>query len=118
MRLVEKHVISKNNDIYKEIDNLSFFSKNLYNVGLYIIRQHYFKTREFLNYPALQKQLQDKKQLDYYALPTKVSQQILKLLCKNFQSFFQASIEYKLNPSKFIAPPKCRNISIKQKGAT
>lgn len=116
MRLVEKHIIDKNCEIYKDIDHLCFLSKNLYNVGLYKIRQHFFNTRTFLNYEDLQKHLQDSKQVDYYALPTKVSQQILRTLCKNFKSFFKASEEYKKNPGKFKASPKLPKYKHKTKG--
>lgn len=39
---VERHIIRKNNKFYKEIDNLCFLSKNLYNTCNYLIRQNYF----------------------------------------------------------------------------
>jgi putative transposase len=42
MRQVEKHIISKEHKFYKEIDDLMFKSKNLYNVCNYVIRQNYF----------------------------------------------------------------------------
>ena len=44
MRLVEKHVIRKGSRNWKEIDDLSFKSKNLYNRANYEIRQHLFQT--------------------------------------------------------------------------
>ena len=116
MRLVEKHIITKDNLYYREVDDLCFRAKNLYNVGLYTIRQHYFKTKIFLGYENLQKQLQQNKQVDYYALPTKVSQQILRLTCKNFESFFKAWQSYKKNPGKFKAPPKLPKYKHKTKG--
>ena len=116
MRLVEKHIISKKNSFFQEMDKLSFLSKNLYNASLYIIRQHFFTTKKFLNYEELQKHLQTTKQVDYYALPTKVSQQILMTLCKNFKSFLRALEEYKSNPSKFKAKPKLPKYKHKTKG--
>lgn len=116
MRLVEKHLITSTNRNYKKIDELCFLSKNLYNVGLYTIRQHFFKEKKFLGYDNLQKKLQEERQVDYYALPTKVSQQILRLVCKNFQSFFRAIAEYKKRPEKFQGRPKIPKYKHKTQG--
>ena len=42
----------------------------------------------------------------YRALPTKVAQQVLRLLDKNWQSYFAACDAYQEDPAKFIKPPK------------
>lgn len=88
MYLVERHIIKSNNPLYKELDNVCFLSKNLYNKALYIVRQHYFNTKEYLNYYKVNRKLIDSKDVDYYALPCKVSNQTLRLLDRNFKSFF------------------------------
>ena len=49
MLLVEKQIIRPSNPLYKELDHLCFLSKNLYNVTLYTIRQHYFNTKKIFN---------------------------------------------------------------------
>ena len=84
MYLVERHIIKNN----KELDELCFNSKNLYNRALYLIRQHYFKTKGYLNYFGVNRLMVDSKDKDYYALPTKVSNQTLMLLDRNFKVFF------------------------------
>jgi len=84
MYLVERHIIKNN----KELDELCFKSKNLYNKALYLVRQHYFKTKSYLNFFGVNKLMIDSKDEDYYALPTGVSNQTLRLLDKNFKSFF------------------------------
>lgn len=84
MYLVERHIIK--ND--KELDELCLKSKNLYNKALYLVRQHYFKTKSYLNFFGVNKLMIDSKDEDYYALPTGVSNQTLRLLDKNFKSFF------------------------------
>ena len=89
MTLVEKHDYTKSSKHFKELDNLCFLSKNLYNVTLYHVRQHYFKTKEYLNYNKINKLSNELFPNDYKALPTKVSQQIQKLVDNNFKSFFQ-----------------------------
>nr|DAN33192.1 MAG TPA: endonuclease [Caudoviricetes sp.] len=84
MYLTERHIVKNN----KELDKLCFNSKNLYNKALYLVRQHYFKTKGYLNFFGIRKLMIDSKDEDYYALPTKVSNQTLMLLDKNFKSFF------------------------------
>lgn len=88
MILTEKHVISRNSDKFSVLDDLCFKAKNLYNATLYAIRQHYFQTKKFLSYPKVNKLFIQQQNADYYALPTKVSQQIQRLVNQNFNSFF------------------------------
>jgi transposase len=88
MKLVEQHTIKKSDVRFEELDKICFLSKNLYNAGLYAVRQHYFDNKKFLNYPSLSKLFVKEKNVDYYALPTKVSQQTLKMVEQNFKSFF------------------------------
>ena len=89
MILVEKHIISCDSLEYNELDNLCVLSKNLYNTTLYRIRQHYFNTGKYLNKFQLINELTKEKQVDYIALPRKVSQQVIYQVDKNMQSFFK-----------------------------
>ena len=89
MYLTEIHVIKKSNNLYKEIDNLCFLSKNLYNSALYTIRQHFFDTGKYLNYNMTNRKFIDEKQPDYIKLPRKVSNHILQQIDKSFVSFFK-----------------------------
>lgn len=84
MYLTERHTVKGN----KELDEICFKSKNLYNKALYLVRQHYFNTKEYLDYNKLYHTLVDSKDTDYYSLPTKVSVQTLRVLDRNFKSFF------------------------------
>jgi putative transposase len=102
----EKHQIKKNDPLWKELDTLSYRSKNLYNQALYRVRQHYFNTRKYLSYNEVQKQLQKENQIDYVSLNTKLSQLVLKNLNQNFLSYFASIKTYKTDPSKYKAPPK------------
>ncbi len=103
MQLVEKHTINQNNSYFKEIDNLCFLSKNLYNYALYTIRQAYIndKTNVINNIYYLVKEGPD-----YKALPAKISASILIMIQQNFKSYFKALAEYKKNPQKFIGRPQ------------
>ena len=84
MYLTERHIIKNN----KELDILCFNSKNLYNKALYLVRQHYFETKSYLNYYDVNRLMVGSKDVDYYSLPTKASKQTLMLLDRNFKSFF------------------------------
>ena len=89
MILVERHIIKNNSLEYNELDNLCFLSKNLYNTALYRIRQHYFNTGKYLNRFQLINELTKEKQIDYIALPRKVSQQVIYQVDQNMTSFFK-----------------------------
>ena len=100
MKLVEKHIIKSSNPNYMTLDQICFLSKNLYNSALYTVRQNFFlyenilkegkqpSNKRYLNYNDINNQFVKSQQNDYYALPTKVAQQTLKLVDKNFMSFF------------------------------
>jgi putative transposase len=111
---VERHIVVNN----PTVDNLCFLSKNLYNYCNYILRQVYFqKFDNILEFRDLVKEFKNKdrvlykveeydlttrltkmKQLDFKALPNNTSQQIIKLLYQNWNSFYKLlKIQSKLN---------------------
>jgi transposase len=106
MLLVERHLIKSNHAFYQECDNLSFLAKNLYNAANYIYRQNFFANQK-TDAVAVYHQL--KNGTDYKALPAKISQEVLRMLFKNWQSYYAAHREYLADPSKFKAPPKIPN---------
>jgi putative transposase len=83
---VERHIITQKHSLYTECDELCYKSKNLYNQGLYNVRQHYFNTTEYLSYNIHYHVA--KTQESYIALPAKVSNQTLKMVDNNFKTFF------------------------------
>ena len=78
MKLIEKHIIKKSDARFQALDNICFRSKNLYNAALYIVRQHFFNTKEYLPFKAVWNQFKNNNQTDYIALPRKVSNLVLK----------------------------------------
>lgn len=84
MYLTERHIVKTN----IELDDLCFKAKNLYNKALYLVRQYYFENKGYLDYFKVNRIMIDSKDVDYYALPTRVSNEILRLLDRNFKSFF------------------------------
>ena len=114
MQLVEQHIISRNDERFASIDATAFKAKNLYNAALYLIRQAYIFEGRYLGYGAVYHQMKGHEA--YRALPTKVSQQVLRLLDKNWQSYFAATLAYQEDPSKFRKPPKMPHYKPKAEG--
>ncbi len=114
MRLVERHIIKTNHQFYKEIDDLTWRSKNLYNYANYLVRQSFIKDFAYLNNVAVFHLV--KKHESYTALPAKVSNQVLMVLHRNWKSFFEAQKAYNQNPSKFNGRPKLPKYKDKLKG--
>lgn len=105
---VEKHTIKPTHPYYSMLDEFCFKSKNLYNFANYQIRQKFCETSEFINYNTMDKLLKQKDmEFDYRNMPTAQSaQQCLRLLEKNWKSFFASVKDYKKNPSKYTGRPK------------
>ena len=107
---VEKHQIKPSNKYYKLLDELCFKSKNLYNTGLYIERQAFLekdpnlKGIRFIPEFTLINYLKESE--SFKALPCSISQQILKKVTQNFQSFFKATKDYNKHPEKYLGRPK------------
>ncbi len=114
MQLVEKHMIRKTDARFSLIDRAAFAGKSLYNAALYEIRQHFIFAGKYLNYNQMDKRMQKHKA--YRLLPRKVSQQVLKLLDKNWASYFAAIKAYEEDPSKFLGHPKLPGYKDKQEG--
>ena len=103
LQRVERHIIT-HSTIFEELTHLS---KNLYNYANYLMRQHFFETSEMLNEYELTTLLAKEKQIDYISMPSAQSaQQTIKLLFKNWKSFFKANKVYKNSPKNFLGKPK------------
>ena len=135
MYLVEQHRIYKDNSYFNLLDNFCFNAKNLYNNGLYYIRQYYFYQRNikegkpvdnldipnyvidymrdkgsYIDYYKLDyiaKQLNNSLTDDYKSLPLASSaQSVLKQLHKNWLSFFKSLKKYNANSNGYTGRPK------------
>jgi len=103
LQRVERHIIMQS----ETLEELTHLSKNLYNYANYQIREHFFNTGKMLNEFDLTLKLARENQDDYRAMPTAQSaQQTIKLLFKNWKSFFKSIEGYKLNPKKYLGQPK------------
>lgn len=103
---VERHVITKNDKNYNNIKELCHRCKNLYNYCNYILRQSLFREEGLPNEYSLTGLLAKENQDDYRALPAQTSQQVIKLLYKNWKAYFQSLKSYQKDKSKFDGRPK------------
>ncbi|MBS4930572.1 MAG: hypothetical protein KH020_04465 [Clostridiales bacterium] len=83
-------------------------TKNLYNHANYLIKQEYRVNGKWLRYQELDKRLKvDMKFPDYKEMPTAQSaQQTLKLLDKNWKSFYASMRDFKKHPEKYLGRPR------------
>ena len=107
-KIVERHIIRPNNVHYQMLKEYCHLAKNLYNHGLYIIRQEFCKNNYWIRYGQLNKILKDDKEyLDYRNMPTaQMAQQVLRNLDSTMSSFFKANKDYKKHPNKYTGRPK------------
>src|SRR5690606_18684967 len=60
---------------------------------------------KYLNYELLDAIFKITKQPDYIALPSHTNQGIMKLVFQDWDSYFEAIEDYKINPSKYKGKP-------------
>ncbi len=92
----------------EQLDILAYISKNLYNEANYIIRQEFFANGLWTRYYQLNLQLK-KSSRNYKLLKAQTSQQIIKVLDKNWASFFKAIKDWKQHPEKYNGRPRIPN---------
>ena len=83
-------VVKKNNPLYKEIDQVCLLSKNLFNSTLYAERQSLFKDGVFKFYNKINKEFVTNNQVDYRALPAKVSKHTQMRVDEAIKSFIKS----------------------------
>ena len=71
---------------HKILTDFCHYSNNLYNYANYIIRQYYFNTNKYIGLNELTKECMMNE--NYKLLPSQSAQQIIRLLDKNYRSFF------------------------------
>lgn len=99
MRQVERHWIKENDKLYDICDELTFKAKNLYNAGLYQIRQSFFERERgenkenhpILSWIDITSKFSREKQKDMLALPSKVAATLLKSLGAVMNSHYQVT---------------------------
>ena len=105
---VEKHLIKQNNTFYPMLCDFAHKSKNLYNHANFLVREEFIRNGRWLRYEELDKLLKaDLEFNDYRQMPTAQSaQQTLRLLEKDWKSFFTAVKDWSSHKEKYLGRPK------------
>ncbi|WP_251950481.1 RNA-guided endonuclease InsQ/TnpB family protein [Thermococcus argininiproducens] len=105
MYLTQKNHLRVDKKTYKLLRILTHLSKDLYNLTLYVTRQHYELNGIFLPYARAYHLL--KNSIPYKLLPSQAAQQTMKIVERNYRSFFRLLKERKKgNYNRPIRPPK------------
>ena len=100
----EQIIIKKDHPKFKIIDEMCFNSKNLYNEANYVIRQKFIESGEYLNYYDMNKEF--KTHENYKLTFSQPANCTLRLLDKNWRSYFKAIKDWKDHPNKYLGMPK------------
>ncbi len=114
MQLVEQHVIDRNDPRFAVIDAAAFASKNPYNLALYEWRQAFIHEGKYLSYTEVFHRVKHSEA--YRALPSKVSNDILRQLDSIWRSFRNGMKEWYKHPEKFTGRPQIPKYKHKAKG--
>lgn len=107
---IEQHLIKNSNPIWKTVDEYCFRSKNVYNYANYIIRQEFINSSKengkgkWIRYNVLDNMCHGAD--CYKELGSQAAQNILKVLDRNWNSYFVSIKDWKKNPSKYLGRPK------------
>lgn len=104
MILSEQHIFTRGSKAFSEFERLSRNANNLYNATMYFVRKEFFAGTT-VPYGVVNKKFIQDKQADYYSLPTKISQQIQRIVASAWKSYFATVKDYKKNPSKYLGKP-------------
>ena len=95
---------SSEKDILTELCHLS---KNMFNVGLYTVRQYFFQERKYLSYESSYHLCKENE--NYQLLATDCGQQTLKYVDRTFKAFFkllslkrEGAYREKVNPPRYL----------------
>lgn len=100
----EQIIIRKDHPRYKVIDQQCFYSKNLYNEANYVLRQEFITNGNYISYYDMNKEF--KAHENYKLTFSQPANCTLRLLDKNWKSFFKAIKDWKAHPEKYLGMPK------------
>ena len=100
----EQQIIRQTHPLWSVIDEMCFNAKNLYNYANYIIRQEYINNKRYIPYKEMNFNLKTHQQ--YKDCMSQPANCVLRLVDKNWKSFFCALKAYEKNPTKFLGRPQ------------
>ena len=105
---VERHIVKSSSPFFDVLIDFCHKSKNLYNHANFIIRQKFISNGKWIRYNELDRILKaDTEYADYADMPTAQSaQQTLRLIDKNWKSFFKSIKDWSKHKEKYLGKPK------------
>ena len=106
---VIRHQINRKHVFYQQCCDVAHLVKNLYNYTLYPYRQYQFQKEGYethLSEYDFKKLLTKEKQVDWCALPNKVSKMTVKRCYNDQKSYEKARRDYYNHPEKYKSEPK------------
>lgn len=108
--LVERHVVKPSHSHFKLLDEFAHKANNVYNQGLYRVRQALFKG-QWMTYSQLDASLKESRNARDCMIYSSMNnvhlvQQILRTVTQNMTSWKKARDAYKKAPHKFTGRPK------------
>ena len=103
----ERHIITKYHPMFKICSLYTRYSKDLYNHANYIVRQEFIANNNFIKYNDLWKMM--KTEESFKTIGSNSGQHTLKILERNWKSFFVAIKDWSKNPHKYLGKPKLPN---------
>lgn len=101
---VEQIIIKKSHPKFKVIDEMCFHSKNLYNEANYVLRQEFIENNNYVSYSDMNKEF--KTHENYKLCMSQPANCTLRLLDKNWKSYFSAIKDWQKHPDKYLGMPK------------
>lgn len=104
----ERQVIKSSDAYFQILMGFCYKAKNLYNHANYLIRQAFTAERKWIRYAELDRMLKaDEEYPDYRNMPTAQSaQQVLRMLDKNWKSFFSSIKDWSKHKEKYVGKPR------------
>lgn len=104
MKRVEKHVIKSGHESFEYCDSITNSSRQLFNSAQFVQRQGFFYGHGTQSQAKLDKMFQQHEA--YIAMPSKVSQLVLKQSADSWTAYEAALKAYAEDPSKFTGKPQ------------
>ena len=111
---VERHLIKQNHELYGMIDEYCFKVKNLYNYANYLVRQEFITNGKWIKEYDLSKMCKSAE--CYKDIMGQTAQQTIKLLSKNWKSFFASIKDWSKHKDKYAGRPKLPKYKHKTNG--
>lgn len=113
---VERHIVRRGDHRYGRIDHVCWLSKNLYNAGIFVIKQEFLRSGKWIRWIELNKQFLSANNVDYRALSAWSSNNILHRLDQNLKGYFSSIKAWKRDNKKFTGCPRFTRYKDKTNG--